>query len=491
MGATTLSARSLRLPSRQLRAAPDERLVAALRRGDEAAFEAIYDRHHGALLGFCRHMLGSHEEAEDALQHVFVSAHRHLFAGRATVNLKPWLYTIARNRCLSMLRARRATLALDDVDEPRGAGLAVADEVELGEDLNALLGDIARLPVDQRAALVLAELGDLSQQEIAAILDVRSDKVKALIFQAREALAGWRQARGASCSEIREQLATLNGSTLRRAPIRRHVTVCANCAAFETEVKRQRAALALVLPVVPSATLKHSVLTATLSGGHGVAAGGATAATAAASGASASGLTVKALAVAALAVCGGGGAVTMHELEQPQPVQRAAAATTARTPAAAAAPASSVRASPRGIPVAAQPRSATPAPTHRRDERPGSQGTPPRVEHGRGPHSRGTRSAPGRQRAPGSAQGRERAQGRHGQSRVAKPLPAAKTHLGPTSPRRPVAAARPMPERAAVPPVTARGKTAPPVSAPGTPAAASDPGGGATNLHRRSESKGA
>ena len=66
MQATALSPRSLRLPPRLLRAAPDERLVAALRRGDEKAFEAIYDRHHRALLGFCRHMLGSHEEAEDA-----------------------------------------------------------------------------------------------------------------------------------------------------------------------------------------------------------------------------------------------------------------------------------------------------------------------------------------------------------------------------------------------------------------------------------------
>ena len=168
MQATALSPRSLRLPSRLLRAAPDDRLVAALRRGDEKAFETIYDRHHRALLAFCRHMLGSHEEAEDALQRVFVSAHRHLCDGSAHVNLKPWLYTIARNRCLSMLRARRETLALDDVHEPSCKGLALADEVELGEDLKEMLGDIARLPEDQRAALVLAELGDLSQQEIAA-----------------------------------------------------------------------------------------------------------------------------------------------------------------------------------------------------------------------------------------------------------------------------------------------------------------------------------
>ena len=340
MGAAALSPRSLRLPSRLLRAAPDERLVAALRRGDEKAFEEIYDRHHRALLGFCRHMLGSHEEAEDALQHVFVSAHRHLCEASANVNLKPWLYTIARNRCVSMLRARRETLALDGMQEPSSEGLAVADAVELGEDVKEMLGDIARLPVDQRAALVLAELGDLSQQEIAAILDVRTDKVKALIFQAREALAGWRQARVVSCPEICEQLATLNGSALRRAPIRRHLALCPTCAAFEGEVKRQRAALALLLPVIPSAGLKPSVLTATLSAGHGAAAagaGGAVAAGAAASGvgAGASGLTVKALVVAALAVGGGGGVVAVHELDQPRPVERPTTTTPRGTPVAA------------------------------------------------------------------------------------------------------------------------------------------------------------
>ena len=287
MQATAPSPRTLRLPSRLLRAAPDERLVAALRRGDEKAFEEIYDRHHRALLGFCRHMLGSREEAEDALQHVFVSAHRHLGQGSADVNLKPWLYTIARNRCLSMLRARRETVALDDVHEPSSDGLALADEVELGEDVKEMLGDIARLPVNQRAALVLAELGDLSQREIATTLDVRPDKVKALIFQAREALAGWRQARAASCREIREELATAEGSALRRAPIRRHLALCPACTAFESEVKRQRAAFSLLLPVLPGVALKHSVLTAALSGGHGAVAagaGGAVAAGAAASG---------------------------------------------------------------------------------------------------------------------------------------------------------------------------------------------------------------
>jgi len=450
MQATALSPRSLRLPARLLRAAPDDRLVAALRRGDETAFEAIYDRHHRALLGFCRHMLGSHEEAEDALQQVFVAAHRHLSDGTAQVNLKPWLYTIARNRCLSMLRARRATLALDDVSEPSGDGLALADEVELGEDLKDMLRDLARLPDDQRAALVLAELGDLSQQEIAATLDVRTDKVKALIFQAREALAGWRQARATSCGEICEQLSTLKGSALRRAPIRRHLAICPACTAFEAEVKRQRAALSLLLPVVPSVALKHSVLAATLSAGPGAgaAAAGAGGAMAASAGAGASGLTVKALVVAAVAVsAGGGGVVAVREIEQPRPAQRPALARS--TPVSTPAPEATAVASPaartrdRGVPAATPRPAATIHAASRKPER--AQAPPkPAKAHGRsGQHA--AAPAPGRQRAAvRSAPGRQRAA-------AAKPAPTVRARPVPATPVHPPAAKAPTSRGKAIP----------------------------------------
>ena len=409
-------------------------------------------------------MLGSHEEAEDALQRVFVSAHGHLRGGTAHVNLKPWLYTIARNRCLSMLRARRETLALDDVLEPSSAGLALADEVELGEDLKELLGDIARLPDDQRAALVLAELGDLSQQEIAATLDVRTDKVKALIFQAREALAGWRQAREVSCREICEQLSTLKGSALRRAPIRRHLAVCPACTAFEGEVKRQRAALSLLLPVVPSVALKHSVLTAALSaGGQGAAAAGG--AVAAGTAAGASGLAAKALVIAALAVsAGGGGVVAVRELEQPRPVERPArdGATRARWPPPwrrpRPAPAASELRRPRLGPL----RRATPRAADGRGEgRAKRRGTRlassvSNALRGRGRQQSAARSAPGRQRA--AARG---APGRSGRRLRSRRRPAAKTRPTPVAPaksQRPPAtrptASKPM----AKPPAAARGK---------------------------------
>src|SRR5215208_1946437 len=92
---------------RLLALAGDERLVQQIRRGNELAFEVAFERHGSGILAFCRHMLGSREEAEDAVQHTFAAAYRDLQRDEREINLKPWLYTIARNRCLSMLRARR------------------------------------------------------------------------------------------------------------------------------------------------------------------------------------------------------------------------------------------------------------------------------------------------------------------------------------------------------------------------------------------------
>src|SRR5687767_8219100 len=105
---------SARMPVRTFRSkrvlalAGDERLVQQIRRGNELAFEVAFERHGAGILGFCRHMLGSPEEAEDAVQHTFAAAFRDLQRGdERDIALKAWLYTIARNRCISVLRARR------------------------------------------------------------------------------------------------------------------------------------------------------------------------------------------------------------------------------------------------------------------------------------------------------------------------------------------------------------------------------------------------
>src|SRR5919106_723202 len=282
MEATSLPrARALLLPRRLLASASDERLVEQLRHGNKAAFEVIYDRHHRGILVYCRHLLGSLEEAEDAVQHTFVAAHEGIVGGDREIKLKAWLYTIARNRCLSVLRARREYAT--EMEDVQTAGLS--EEVQQRADLRELLRDLQELPEPQRAALVLSEVADLSHADIAHVLECDVAKVKSLVFQARSGLIERRQARETPCEEIREQLATLRGGSLRRGPLRRHLKACPGCSEFRDNVRRQRQMVAAVLPVVPTLALRDNALaavgiSASSAGGGLLAAGGGGAAVA-------------------------------------------------------------------------------------------------------------------------------------------------------------------------------------------------------------------
>jgi RNA polymerase sigma factor (sigma-70 family) len=302
----------LALPRAALRVASDERLVQQLRAGSASAFEEIYERHHRGILAFCRHMLGSPQEAEDVVQHTFMAAYRSLLGEERQITLKAWLYVVARNRCLSLLRARREHADFDDEATVVPATVGLAVEVEGREDLRALLADVQRLPEDQRAALLFAELEAHSHEQIAVILDVPTAKVKALVFQARATLMSRRQARDADCDPIREQLVVLRGSALRRGQLRQHVEQCEGCRAFATEVRRQRAALGLVLPVVPSLALKDSTLAAAAAAvGSGAGGGSALLAGGTAAGATAgSAAGATAASVTAATASGGSAALT-------------------------------------------------------------------------------------------------------------------------------------------------------------------------------------
>jgi RNA polymerase sigma factor (sigma-70 family) len=347
---TPLAVDGAAAPSRYLlRLASDERLVSRIRGGSEQAFTVLYERHHRGILSFCRHMLGSREEAEDAVQQSFANAYRSMLGSDNEINLKPWLYRIARNQCISLLRARRHDSTLGD-DEPSLAGLS--DQVAQRDELRHLLEDLAGLPVDQREAIVLAELHDNSHVEVAAILGCEREKVKSLVFQARSSLLKSREARDLPCEEVRRQLSVLRGGSLRRNTIRRHLQQCEGCRAFRNEVKRQRQAMAVILPVIPSAGLKlgaanaiaaAGVKAASTAIGGGVAAGGAGAAgaggAASAAGPAAAlagklGVSTAAVkgvaATVALTVVAGGGAVAVKERSDllrdsgPAPIERSA-----------------------------------------------------------------------------------------------------------------------------------------------------------------------
>ncbi len=261
-----------RLPKRLLAVRGEGHLVERLRMGDEAAFEVLYDRYAAPLLSFCRHMLGRSDEAEDAVQQVFAAAHADLGRNQRKIDLKPWLYTIARNRCLSMLRARREHP--DPEVESVTSGLQ--EQVQDRAELRQLVSDLGELPDNQRAALLLTELEDLPHAEVASILDCEPGQVKGLVFRAREGLIERRDARLAPCEDIRAELATARRGGLRRGRLRHHLAGCQGCSDYLEEVRRQRRMMALILPVVPGTGLKRAVLAAMGAGGGAGSAGGLT-----------------------------------------------------------------------------------------------------------------------------------------------------------------------------------------------------------------------
>jgi RNA polymerase sigma factor (sigma-70 family) len=286
----------------------DATLIEHLRAGEEGCFEAIFRRHHSPLLSYCRHMLGNRDEAEDALQQAFIRAHRALLGDAPPRELRPWLYAIARNCCLSAIAARRRTDPLEDA-LPTAVSLAgLSEQVHEREDLRELLADIGRLPEDQRSALLLAELEDLSHQSIATILGCPVNKVKALVHQARSTLIAERDARNASCQDIREQLSVARGGTLRRGPLRRHLNWCVGCRDFQQAVGAQRRSLAAVLPVLPSAGLTARILGHGAAHAAGMAGVGQTSAALAPAGASAGGASAVANSGAGITATGGAGA---------------------------------------------------------------------------------------------------------------------------------------------------------------------------------------
>jgi RNA polymerase sigma factor (sigma-70 family) len=239
------------------RFAGDDRLTAAVRRGDPRAFEAIYDRFSVALLRFGFYMLGSEHDAEDAVQATFTAAYRALLADERTIALRPWLFTIVRNECVSILRNRRQTAALNG--EPAFTEDPV-HHLEVSEEVRQMLTAIRDLPERQRAALVLAEAQGLTHPEIAAVLGVDVKQVKAFVYQARANLLADRGARETSCAEIRRELAEASGPLLLRGRLRRHLLSCPGCREYRNSLARQRRRLHVALPLLPSLALKQRAL---------------------------------------------------------------------------------------------------------------------------------------------------------------------------------------------------------------------------------------
>src|ERR1700693_3203067 len=132
-----------------LRLQSDERLISLIRRGNTSAFEVLVSRYHARLLSFCRHMLASREDAEDVLQEVFAAAFNAILADEREINVRPWLYRIARNRSLNHLR-RASAIGVDSMDVHfADHGQSTGEKVLRRESFRQLIGDVQQLPETQ------------------------------------------------------------------------------------------------------------------------------------------------------------------------------------------------------------------------------------------------------------------------------------------------------------------------------------------------------
>ena len=248
------------------------------RAGNPGAFEAIVDRYQGRLLGFSRQMLGSTEDAEDVLQEVFVNAYRAMLADEREINLRPWLYRIARNRCLNHLRKPTADAqeSMDMVPEVEAA--STAEKVHNREEFRQLLTDVGKLPETQRSALLLREMDAMSYEEIAQAMETSVPSVKSLLVRARISLAEASQARQLTCGEVRLYLAeAAEGLRKLSGPVRRHVRGCEECKDFRSQLRSNDKVLAALVPVGPLVALKGFIASKLGLGGAGT--GGAATAT--------------------------------------------------------------------------------------------------------------------------------------------------------------------------------------------------------------------
>jgi RNA polymerase sigma factor (sigma-70 family) len=256
-----------------LRLLDDDRLVRLAARGNPHAFAAIYERFHQELYRYCRSILRDSDEALDALQNTMVSALGSLPGERRRIKLRPWLFRIAHNEAISLLRRRDPSVPIEEA-----SGVPFGDELDPAtrDRLRILLEDLAELPERQRGALLMRELNGLGYPEIGAALGTSEGAAKEAVYAARVALQALEEGREMECDAVRRSISARDGRVLRGRRLRAHLRGCRDCRAFRNGVEARRASLAALAPPLPAA-MGVSILNGVLGGGSAASGASATA----------------------------------------------------------------------------------------------------------------------------------------------------------------------------------------------------------------------
>jgi RNA polymerase sigma factor (sigma-70 family) len=224
--------------------AADADLVAAVRDGDDSAFEELYRRYHGRISSFVCHMLHDEARCEDVAQEAFMSALRRMRATDCEINFKPWIYQIARNAAIDSYRrnshAVEVSMDADDglraSDRTRLVGLDGGPDAALvtKERLTHLQGAFDELSDVHTRVLVMRELEGMSYREIGQKLDLTRPAVESALFRARRRLESeyTELSEGRRCEAMRATMARMAAGTQRGSEehrLARHAKRCHDC----------------------------------------------------------------------------------------------------------------------------------------------------------------------------------------------------------------------------------------------------------------------
>jgi RNA polymerase sigma factor (sigma-70 family) len=261
MAETVRKAPGVALGAAPYRLLSDRILTGRAAAGSEAAFAAIFARHHQALFRYAQSILGNPEDARDTVQNTMLKMLAALPDEEREIALRPWLFRIAHNEAISIARRRREDPLAGDLES-----LTSGDQ-EVRMRAQAIIADLATLPEQQRSALAMRELNGLSHAEIATALGLSEAAAKQTVYAARKALQEIERGREMTCEESQRRISDGDRRRLRGRGVGAHLRACADCRAFERAIGERRAQLGAVAPL--PATLSLEMLSDLLSSGGG------------------------------------------------------------------------------------------------------------------------------------------------------------------------------------------------------------------------------
>jgi len=167
----------------------DEQLLAAIGRGDTAAGAEVMRRHLGYVLHICHRKLGNAAEAEEAAQDVFASVWKsagNWQSGQAKVTT--WLFRVASNRCIDILRRRRPTANIDDISEPSDPSANAEKALQVAQRDRTIRAALDTLSPDQKQAIELVYYQDLKQREAVDNMGLSLAALESILRRARAKL---------------------------------------------------------------------------------------------------------------------------------------------------------------------------------------------------------------------------------------------------------------------------------------------------------------